>query len=713
MWVTISRQSLIHYICYILYAINDVELVHKFIIEGITNALDKVAPLKKFTVSRRDDLYLAKDTLQMMAKRDSATTRPSYRVLRNKVTSMVRRDRLCTNLSKLRKANGDAKTLWSLANQALGKTKHTPLPASLMIEGVQTNGKTEAAEAMNTFYINKINKLRARIPQDPPVLPTRPQPQDRFEFAFANAAKVSRIIKSLGNTAALGNDGIPTKVLKLGVDCLAGPISHLVNRSLADSQVPKAFKEGRIIPVYKGKGKSVADPGSYRPVSLLPALSKVLELVVKEDLDAFLLKSGGLPNSQFGFRSKRSTTAAIATAHGSWLKAMQQGETVAILAFDFSAAFDTVDPSMLIKKLERLGVSGKRESSWFLSYMTGGCQAVDWEGTRSGQMSVKYGVRQGSILGPLLFLTLMADLPTALGITDSCTVGYADDVCLWATGKDLNRLSAELHRLASSFVDFANCNGLALNPDKTQLLLAGSNAAKARQELTVHVGEAVIRPGNALDLLGVSFDSTLSQTPYGTGMAHAAKQRASLIARLGLHLPRGHYLKQLAQGLLLGKLGYAAAAMAPIRLHSGDPVPESVKAIQVAVNDVARTLTGSKRKDHIKVEDLLEQAQLPSYNRMVIRATALETWKAFHSSDGPQGDRNPLGLLIFGSRDDTAPPLKATRAAAAGKIRPSVFKNSMVANGALIWNTSTDLRAASSYGQAVSVAKKLASKSPL
>jgi hypothetical protein len=106
-----------------------------------------------------------------------------------------------------------------------------------------------------------------------------------FHFKFANAKRTSEAIKGLNNTKALGTDGIPTSVLKKGVEVLAGPISHLVNRSLAKGRVPAAFKIGLVHPIHKGKGKPREDPGSYRPVSILPAMSKVLETIVKGDLE--------------------------------------------------------------------------------------------------------------------------------------------------------------------------------------------------------------------------------------------------------------------------------------------------------------------------------------------------------------------------------------------------------------------------------------------
>jgi hypothetical protein len=117
----------------------------------------------------------------------------------------------------------------------------------------------------------------------------------------------------------MGIDNIPMLILKKGVEVLAGPISHLVNRSLAEGRVPKAFKVGKVFPVYKGKGKECEDPVYYQPVLILPAMSKVLETSVKADLEKHLASVDGLPEAQNGFWPKRSCTSALAHGHAGWL----------------------------------------------------------------------------------------------------------------------------------------------------------------------------------------------------------------------------------------------------------------------------------------------------------------------------------------------------------------------------------------------------------
>ena len=696
-----------------VHNIKDVEKVHEFIVSGITAALDVVAPTKIIKVKKGDNLYLSSDTLNLMEIRDHARGK-EYRHLRNRVSCMVKRDKLRTNLDKLRKANNDPKVLWNLANSALGKCRSS-LPASLIVDGNATIGNAEAAKVMNNFYIEKVTKLRANLRSVSTPLSDWPRSSAAFHFSFASAGKISKVISAMKSTEALGLDGIPVSILKKGVDVLASPIAHLINMSLASGIVPGGFKTGLVVPIHKGKGKNPTDPASFRPVSILPAISKVLEAVVKADLESHLAKVDALPNSQFGFRPGRSSTAALATAHAKWIRGGQEGNVVGILAFDLSSAFDTVDKAQLLPKLEALGIKDSA-LAWFTSYLSDGKQCVDWNGTRSGFANVEFGVRQGSILGPILYLILVADMPDCVGIGEEDNSGYADDTAIWAVGKSLDSVSELLNARADAFARFATGNGLVLNASKTQLMVGGNIRSKDIDTLNVMVDGVKVRPSKEMELLGVKFDNKFTTSPHDNSVAKSARQRAALIARLAHHLPRGEYLRQLARGLVIGKIGYAIAAVVAPRLGNEEAIQSAAyKSVQVAINDAARSITGCKRIEHVRIPDLLHRAGLSSVNELAVRAVAMESWKAHHSTDGGKGERNLIGKLIFPNvptSDDNSS--KSTRSRKAGIIpSPLQGANTFVVHATKVWNASLALRTAPTKHTAMAVAKVLAKSAPL
>ena len=245
-------------------------------------------------------------------------------------------------------------------------------------------------------------------------------------------------------------------------------------------------------------------------------------------------------------------------------------------------------------------------------------------------------------------------------------------------------------------------------------------SAAGRSNFSVVVDNATISPGKSLEFLGLSVDSSLCIDT--SGAAKAARHKAAVIGRLACHLPKGQYLRQLANGVLLGKIGYAAAAVAPLRLTDSDPASVSTKAIQVAINKAARSVVGTRLLDKIPTKELLAMSGMPSYNRLVVRTVALEAWKAFVSCDGPDGTRNPLGVILFGDHGNSsstgqAPTVldRPSRATVSGCIKPPlpIAAQTMVQSIYRVWNTCAPLRAARTLGEARRAATALANSAPL
>jgi hypothetical protein len=361
---------------------------------------------------------------------------------------------------------------------------------------------------------------------------------------------------------------------------------------LATGVVPSGFKAGKISPVYKGGNKSRHDPTLYWPVSILPAMSKVLEVLVKSDLEKHLAATNVLPLTQFGFHQRRGCSTALGTAHTGWIKSRGKSNVVGVMGYDLSSAFDTVAAEQLLPKLQLLGIRG-RELSWFVLYISGGRQCVVWNGKDSTFVVVKYRVRQGSILGPVLFLVLMADLPACLHVGEDGNILYADDINTWAAAATVEEVASILTTRAARMTRFASKKGLALNASKTQLMYTKGVG------VPVVVDSVGIIPGDTVELLGVTFDQTLTTRPHDKHVEDTARLCSSLVARLGHHLPQGRYLRQSATGLLLGKISHALPAVAAPCLVAEEKKKGTYRSVQTAVNDVARTITGHHREDHV------------------------------------------------------------------------------------------------------------------
>jgi hypothetical protein len=228
----------------------------------------------------------------------------------------------------------------------------------------------------------------------------------------------------------------------------------------------------------------------------------------------------------------------------------------------------------------------------------------------------------------------------------------------------------------------------------------------------VEVDGSTIYPSDAIELLGVKYDRRLSTRPHLKALLAALRQQASVVARLANHLPRGEYLRQLSYGLVVGKFSHALAAVARPRLEHEDNASVVWSGIQVAFNNVARSITGTRRRDHVYIEDLLAQAGLESTNRMVVKVIAAEMWGCFHSDNGRDGSRNHVGRIIFS--DKRTATSKTTRSAKTGQVKvPLRGSDTFVTHAAHVWNRSATLRQATTKAKAKKAASDLAGLLPL
>jgi hypothetical protein len=199
-------------------------------------------------------------------------------------------------------------------------------------------------------------------------------------------------------------------------------------------------------------------------------------------------------------------------------------------------------------------------------------------------------------------------------------------------------------------------------------MIGGKAKARDNASITITVNGAEVKTDNSFELLGITFDRKFTVRPYLHSLAREARFQAGRVARLSQHLPRGQLLQQLGSGLLMGNLAHCLPVVARPRLPGSTGTILAVLAsVQVAVNNVARSVVGHRREDHISIVDLLEAAKYLSLNQQVVRATAMSAWSAYASNDGTGGTRNPVGSWMFGNVDQPT-TARLTRATTAGEV---------------------------------------------
>jgi retron-type reverse transcriptase len=244
------------------------------------------------------------------------------------------------------------------------------------------------------------------------------------------------------------------------------PFTAIINKSLETGEVPSSLKLAKVVPIYKAKNKE--EFNNYRPVSLLPCISKILEKVIHKRLYNFLLLNDVLYKSQYGFRPKHSTSNAITELSNDIITSLENKQLTLAVFLDLSKAFDTIDHMTLLDKLAHYGVRGVA-LEWFRSYLTNRRQYVQVNDNRSQIDTITYGVPQGSVLGPLLFIIYTNDLPRNLKTVKS--ILFADDTTIYQSSNNTEKLYKAMNEQLKILEDWFKANKLSLNASKTNYIL--------------------------------------------------------------------------------------------------------------------------------------------------------------------------------------------------------------------------------------------------
>ena len=291
---------------------------------------------------------------------------------------------------RLDQSSGNSKATWKVLNEVLKRNKKSTRVDSFNVDDQVITNNAAIANGFNNHYINIPDILSSSVPDSifdyKYFLSARLDTE--FELAETNVSEVTEIISEIKNVSP-GYDELPASVLKKCSNLLVTPITHICNLSMFSGIFPSKLKVAKVIPVYK-KGKR-NDFNNYRPISMLPVISKIVEELVYKRLYRYLDEHNLLSDKQLGFRQGRSTTAAVLTLTDYVLRAFDRYEYTIGVFLDFTKAFDTVNHQILLGKLEHLGIRGVAQR-WFGSYLSERQKYVSFNGSSSMFGSMNYSV---------------------------------------------------------------------------------------------------------------------------------------------------------------------------------------------------------------------------------------------------------------------------------------------------------------------------------
>ena len=392
------------------------DLFHDHLLELYNKHFPKIRTKKKYnnrkpwlsealknSIRHKNKLYLK------YTKVRSAFNEDCYKKYKSKLQHLLKVAEKQYFHDLITRYRNNAKKSWEVIKTIINGYKKTTSQTKFKLdENHTTTDKKVIADKFNDFFINvgpTMSKLIPNVKKAPISYMTNRMNESLFLDPVSESEIKERLI-SLKETAT-GHDEINTMSLKLSNNLIAQPLAHICNLSLTEGIFPHQLKIANVIPIYKSDDPMLFN--HYRPVSMLCILSKVFEKIMYDRLLNFLERYKILYDKQYGFRKKHSTYMALITLMDKLTNAIENGEYVIGIFLDFSKAFDTVNHDILLEKLEHYGIRCCA-LSWFRSYLSNRPQYVTYNGTTSMSQTIKCGVPQGSILGPLLFLIYINDL---------------------------------------------------------------------------------------------------------------------------------------------------------------------------------------------------------------------------------------------------------------------------------------------------------------
>jgi len=592
----------------------------------LTALLDKHAPLKTTScLSRPHKPFITPEIKKEKSKRSKLETifrrnktpqnDTNFKEQAKIVSKLITAARRTFFRNTISTCSQQPKKLWKTLDNLLCRKPPPSLPNSTC--------PASLASAFLQYFNDKVTNLCARFTPLTPTLiqnlnpPPLSAPPPLSDFCPASCLEVrNAILSSSNSTSPL--DLIPTKLLKSCIDSLLPPITTIINLSLAEGTFPASFKTAIVKPLLKKYSLPHDDLASYRPISNLNFISKILERIIQTRLTSHLRSFPSISPFQSAYRKFYSTETALLRIQNDLLLAIDKRKLSALVLLDLSAAFDTIDHQILLTRLSStFGLTGLA-LRLLTSYLTSRSQSVSIDSHSTTPSPMQTGVPQGSVLGPLLFCLYTTPLSHLLSATALSYHFYADDTQLYISfnSSDSATSLATLSSTLDSVHAWLTSNRLSVNPSKTEYLIIGTPQQRSKLTATsLSFQGAQLNPSDSTRNLGFIFDKDLSIKQHISSICKSSYFQIRLLRQVRSSLDTNSAII-LANSLVSSKLDYCNS------LYYNLPAV-SLDRLQKVQNALARVVIPSIRRHHHITPTLIKLHWLPIRQRVTFKIAAI------------------------------------------------------------------------------------------